>query len=394
MPFTLAKDVKPGTHVGVQLNYVACTDDGCGPDKKVEVKIPVVGKKKPKVTPPAVEEEGTVSIKLADDEKSVIVSFEPGFGWYFYLPGTTEPGKPISIQPKDAEGVTWGKVSIPPGNKLEMPLEVKVPFERKDDVKLIQLDITWQGCTSDGQCMPDRTETFGVAFSDAAKAVVESTGGPKEARGEVAFPVIDTDDLGDIPEDEGDIAALVKEKGLFFALGVLFLIGAGLAFTPCVFPIIPLVVATIGGGAAVPKKRLAVLLGTYVLGLCLAFSSMGLIAAFGGGSMSAAFESATVQYAFVILFILLAFGMLGLFELQPPQWLMKLQGGAQNRSGSILGCVPARCAGGRPGPVPAPAPSSSACCCSRRTQATPCSGSRCSSPWASAWARCSLRSAR
>jgi thiol:disulfide interchange protein DsbD len=74
-----------------------------------------------------------------------------------------------------------------------------------------------------------------------------------------------------------------------------------------------------------------------VAGLSVAFGTLGLVASLGGSSMSAAFVTPAATWAIAGIFALLAFGMMGVYEMQPPQWLMKVQGGAQGRGGSIVG---------------------------------------------------------
>lgn len=223
---------------------------------------------------------------------------------------------------------------------------------------------------------PEPTEA-GAAPEEGAGA---SLAGPAEPRGELFFPVYHSADEGapeegaepagaapDAPgapaggapagagpgpggapvpgglaaqggsdDEAGLVGTWYRESGLL-VLGLLFLVGVGLAFTPCVLPIIPITISVIGGGRAVPKGRLTALLGTYVGGLTLTYGGLGVFAAFVGGSMSAAFREPLVIVAISGLFFFLALAMLGVFELQPPQWLARLQGGAQRRAGSYVG---------------------------------------------------------
>jgi thiol:disulfide interchange protein DsbD len=71
--------------------------------------------------------------------------------------------------------------------------------------------------------------------------------------------------------------------------------------------------------------------------MSIAFGILGLAASFGGASISVAFEIPAVQVAIAVLFVFFAIGMLGIVELQPPAWLVNLQGGAQKKAGSLLG---------------------------------------------------------
>ena len=127
-----------------------------------------------------------------------------------------------------------------------------------------------------------------------------------------------------------------KEWGLLF-LGPIFLVGLLLAFTPCVLPLIPITVSIVGGSQENPvaRGRMTVLLSSYVLGLALAFGALGLAASFGGASLSAAFKSPYALWGIAGIFVVLAFGMFGVYEMQPPAALQRLMGGA--KGGSVVG---------------------------------------------------------
>jgi hypothetical protein len=127
-----------------------------------------------------------------------------------------------------------------------------------------------------------------------------------------------------------------KDWGLLF-LGPIFLVGLLLAFTPCVLPLIPITVSIVGGSQENPvaRGRMTVLLSSYVLGLALAFGALGLAASFGGASLSAAFKSPYALWGIAGIFVVLAFGMFGVYEMQPPAALQRLMGGA--KGGSVVG---------------------------------------------------------
>nr|MDJ0523620.1 cytochrome c biogenesis protein CcdA [Planctomycetota bacterium] len=301
----------------------------------------------PQVPPALSEEEGGAQVRLSKDGKEIIVTFAPTFGWYFYGPDDQTGSIQVSVEPVPTEGVEFGEVTLPPGEKITslMPYEVKVPFTRADSAKAIELKVVWQGCSEEGTCNNPRRESFRITWPGGADepAPAKEPDQPVE-QGEVLFPVVEDDEIGS-ESDSSVIQRLMRDSPLL-GFGFIFIIGLGLAFTPCVLPIVPITVSVItGGNADIPKKRLTGLLGTYVGGLALTFGAMGVIAALAGGGLATAFTLPAVQWGIAILFIALSFSMIGVYELQPPAWLMNLQGGAQKRQGSVLGAFLFGCLG-------------------------------------------------
>lgn len=346
MPVRLLADAPADAQAVLKARYILCSNDACGAPLDQVLRVPLrkaaPGAAAARMTGPRrpVQRGGaTVSVRLRDEPQRAVVRIEPSFGHHIYLPPKQESGLPISVGVLGGKGVTWGKVEIPLGGEQHDPVEIEIPVTIAEDAESLSVVVTWQACNATG-CLTQEKETFTfvrAASDGGAAVVVEPTEVVPRTRAEPAFPVVDDDEFEGGISAEGLIQQKLRETGLLLTLFFVFLVGAGLTFTPCVFPIIPLVVATIAGGQSVAKKRLLMLLGVYVLGLSLAFATMGLVAAFTGTSLSAAFESPWFIGGMALFFIVLSFGMLGLFELQPPQWLMRLQGGAQARGGSVLG---------------------------------------------------------
>ncbi|MDA1195881.1 MAG: sulfite exporter TauE/SafE family protein [Planctomycetota bacterium] len=355
VPVTLGPDTAPSTQVGAALTYSGCIKStGCyAPvkDHKVSVALPggagggVLADSTPVGSTVGIDvaNGGTASIDYDEDKGEVIVTFVPAFLHHMYGPGTTEPGTvPIGVEPVASEGVTWGPVAIEADDVIEMPVSVRVPVTKTDAVRELAVRVTFSACDDAGCKGPVQGERLTLRWPGAKAAPEEAPkGADAQKTGGLLFPVIEGDtldkSLAPVADDAGAVQAAAEES-LLLAMGLLFLMGIGLAFTPCVLPIIPITVSVItGGNADIPKQRLSALLLTYVAGLSLAFATMGTIAAGVGGSLSAAFAMPGVQWSIAILFIGLAFSMIGVYELQPPAWLMKLQGGAQKRSGSLIG---------------------------------------------------------
>ncbi len=373
IPVTLGKDVPNGILLSVDFTYLVCDDMACFQENTNTVTVAIGGnasghatgplgngstpadvsnggvvgdgsgkgikagdaKKGPTISPPITDKSGTATLTIDDKKDVAIVTFEPAFGFYFYMRGD-EIGSPVVVSPQKAVGIKWGAFEIPETGKFYDVQSVEVPFTRGTQAVELAIDVEWSPC-EEGTCYGSVKGTLRASFAEGVPT--PSTETPVSTKGagvigDVAFEVVEGDDIAGASGGKGPFGGKTGTIGL---MGLLFLLGAGLAFTPCVFPIIPMVVATIGGGGDIPKGRLARLLGTYVLGLSLTFAVLGVVSALTGASMSAALESKTFQWAFSILFIVLSLGMLGVYELQPPEWAMKWNRGAEKRAGSYLG---------------------------------------------------------
>ena len=370
LPITLGEDVVAGTRVGVTLSYTGCDDQQCYPRVEGQIAattLPVgaAGVADPGPAPAPGEDEGEgeaageggaegdeaegpvlttsqlggmgtrVWITLNEDEDVLTVHFEPPLGWHLYLPPQGIDGIPLDVQPVEAEGVTWGEFEIPFGDHQYDPLDIPIPFEREPDATLVQVRVSWQACADeDGSCGAEEERVFGITWDDPA--LVETPDEPELPVGDLQFPVIKGDDLSVAAADEGgDLAS----SG-WLALFPIFLVGALLALTPCVLPIIPITVSVVAGGATeMPKSRLFKLLGFFSLGLGVTYGILGLASAFLGQSISVIFNYPLVLWGFVLFFAAMALSMMGLFEIKPPEFMTKFQGSAQEKGGSVFGAI-------------------------------------------------------
>jgi thiol:disulfide interchange protein DsbD len=118
----------------------------------------------------------------------------------------------------------------------------------------------------------------------------------------------------------------------FFGFGLL------LAFTPCVFPMIPILSGIIAGqGTNLTKLRGLVLATAYVTGMALTYAAAGVVAGLSGAMLSAALQNAWVLGAFAAVFVLLALSMFGFYELQlPVSWQSSISASAGRLRGGHL----------------------------------------------------------
>lgn len=138
---------------------------------------------------------------------------------------------------------------------------------------------------------------------------------------------------------EQKLASVIGTHG-FAAIAVFFGAGLLLAFTPCVWPMIPILSGLIAGaGTRLTTARAFALSLVYVLATCVVFTILGVIAGLAGANLAAWMQQPAILIAFAILFVLLAFSMFGAFSLQLPSALQTRLAALSNRQrgGSLAG---------------------------------------------------------
>lgn len=135
--------------------------------------------------------------------------------------------------------------------------------------------------------------------------------------------------------------AQVLQGGQLLTIVPLFLLlGLGLAFTPCVLPMVPILSSIIVGDSAKPSRKRGLLLSlTYSLGMALVYTAFGIAAGLAGEGLAASLQKPWVIGAFALLLSSLAFSMFGLYELQLPAALQSRLSDSANRrtAGKLAG---------------------------------------------------------
>jgi thiol:disulfide interchange protein DsbD len=217
----------------------------------------------------------------------------------------------FKVIPKPVDGITFGKISYPKGDKepsigfvYRGDIESKVPFHIDNDLQpgdyTISLSIDYQPCAEiGGICYPPGRETMDVVLS-----IVQ---GQSKNQSESIPPV----------GIEGRLASAL-EKGSLIAFLVVFVGGLLTSFTPCVYPMIPITLAVIGAQASGSKLKGFVLSLFYVLGIAITFSTLGVIAA-KTGSLFGSFAQHPITIVLIsTIFLLMGLSMLGVFVMQMP----------------------------------------------------------------------------
>src|SRR5690606_29883024 len=264
----------------------------------------------------------------AVDGNTVEVSIQVAPGYYLY--------KDKIGAETVADQVQLGKLDLPPGEMkhdqyfgdMEVYTEdvfAILPLARATPESLdLELDVKYQGCADGGICYMPVTRTLEVSLpkATAVTALSSATTGPAPQ------------------SEQARLASLISSAGLWLVVATFFGAGLLLAFTPCVLPMVPILSGIIAGdGDDVSPRRGFTLASAYVAGMALIYTGAGIAAAAVGVQLQAVFNQPWVLSLFAGLFVLLALGMSGLFDLQMPSSVQSRLAAISGRqkSGTVIG---------------------------------------------------------
>lgn len=264
------------------------------------------------------------------DDRTLVASFKLAPSYYLYR-------NKIHFTIKDP-GVKVASVDMPQGKLKHDPnmgdlIELNQSFlatillERNNTAAQdVTLDASYQGCTAKGLCYPPINKT--VKLSLPALSAMAATA-PRQS-------MDNTPQAGISGESENSQIARLFKQGSFW-LVVSFFFGAGLllAFTPCVFPMVPILSGIIvGRGHKITHAHGFILSLAYVMGMAITYAAVGVVAGFSGTLLSNALQTPWALGGFALIFVLLALSMFGLYELQLPA---ALQGRLTDTSNKLHG---------------------------------------------------------
>ena len=262
------------------------------------------------------------------DGNRLELSIEVADGYYLYR-------DKISVS-TSSDRAQLGRPSLPPGEMKSDEYFGDVAVYHEDvltsltvaratpEAMELAVDVSYQGCADGGICYPPVTRTLSVLLP-AATAVTAL-----EAVSAATAPV----------SEQARLAALISGASLWAVIGTFFGAGLLLALTPCVLPMVPILSGIIAGaGDKVGPAKGFTLALSYVLGMALVYTAAGIAAAAIGVQLQAVFNQPWVLVLFAGLFVVLALGMFGLFDLQMPSAvqsrLASISG--RQRSGTMIG---------------------------------------------------------
>ena len=259
---------------------------------------------------------------FVQQQDELVVSWTIADGYYLYkdkikLGGIavsfSHPSYPASMQIEDEY---FGVSEV-----YFHQLTLRIPLTDISDDAVFK--IQYMGCAEAGLCYPPVTKELPLLSNKNAK---QNDTAPVPNDNNV--PVSSQNSLAETLTDGASLATLVG----------FFLLGIGLAFTPCVFPMYPILTSIIvGQGSQLSNKRAFTLSLSYVQGMAVTYSLLGLVVASLGVKFQAYMQHPAVLIVASIIFVLLALSMFGIFNLSlPSSWQEKVSNVSNKQQGGSL----------------------------------------------------------
>ena len=237
---------------------------------------------------------------VAIDNQTLVITWLIKEDYYLYkdkMSFVADGAKIVSINFPEAklkQDEFFGQVRV-----YEKPVEILVTLsEIQNDA--LTLNIGYQGCWSGGVCYPPQNDLIRISLS-GAKTIQSQSGESTNT-------------------EELKASELFQQGGLALFFGSL-LAGLALSWTPCVYPMIPILSGIIIGQKQTPSTIKALLMSlTFVLSMSLAYGFIGATAGyFGAGiNLQAIMQTPWILVVFSLIFIFLAFSMFGFYDIQLP----------------------------------------------------------------------------
>ncbi len=261
---------------------------------------------------------------FAQKGDELVLSFDIAQGYYLYKKQFKYVIKNASVgEAKYPKGVIIDDEFFGESEVFYHNVSITLPIEFADSEGVVK--VRYQGCADAGLCYPP---TVKVVYLSEVRNLSQTTE--------------NSDTTGEIGVSEQFALAeqLINKDNLIVTLALFFALGVGLAFTPCVFPMYPIVSGiVIGQGKPKTTSHAFWLTFVYVQGMSITYSLLGLVVAVAGAQFQAALQHPVVLGIFIVLFVALAVALFGGFEIQlPAKYQEKLTHMSNNQTpGSFVG---------------------------------------------------------
>lgn len=253
------------------------------------------------------------SFSIKENNSRLNIRFDIADHYYLYL-------SRISLK---QDGANLPFIFTPePVEKEDEYFGVVKIFKHSVDIQTVPvsnspISMSFQGCAEAGLCYPMQKRT--IPFNSAA---------PENKAKQVDS------------EDVNSIAAFLQSGSLIWQMFIFFALGVGLAFTPCVFPMIPILSSIIvGQGSNLTTRKAFVMSLTYVLSMAFTYALAGVLVGYFGAkaNIQLYLQNPWVISTFAGVFVVLSLSMFGFYELQLPRSIQdKLNQFNQNQQGGHL----------------------------------------------------------
>ncbi|MCK5918874.1 MAG: protein-disulfide reductase DsbD [Cocleimonas sp.] len=304
----------------------------------IELGIPAFGKNSNNNGPLPPDQAFAFDIS-AVDKQTLNARWQVTPGHYLYQ-------KKIRFRLLDAQGIELGEWVKPKGKSQKDPTYGDTIVYNKDfDIRIplighadsVTIKTSYQGCSKlTGICYPPQNKTQTISLANAPE---------KSQATSASISGIDNTssvNSGEKISEQERFANILKGNSLLTILGLFFLAGLALTFTPCVFPMIPILSGIISGqGSDISKKKAFILSLAYVIPMALTYAIVGVLAGLSGESLTAALQIPWVIGLFALLFVVLAFSMFGFYELQMPASIQNKLTSVSNqqKGGTFIGAA-------------------------------------------------------
>lgn len=211
--------------------------------------------------------------------------------------------------------------------------------------------VRYQGCADKGLCYAPTKQTIALdqiikqANTNDATAVFSALNSPENELDSTSSDTTSNNEVVSVSEQH-QLADMLKQDSLLLTLVAFFVGGLLLSFTPCVFPMYPILTGIIVGAgkelsSPLTTKKAFTLSFFYVQGMAVTYTLLGIVVALAGAQFQAIFQHPYILIAMSVLFIFLALSMFGIFNLAlPASWQNKLNNlSNKQQGGSIAGVV-------------------------------------------------------
>jgi thiol:disulfide interchange protein DsbD len=249
------------------------------------------------------------------DQKTIEVSYQIADGYYMYR-------ERFAFR---AEGATLGEPVIPAGKvKFDETFQKDVETYRKlvvitlpvEAAGRFKLVATSQGCADKGLCYTPMDSQASLSPGGGG-GLLSAARGSSDNQSSVSDTGVAPAAAAD--SEMGRIESSLKSGRLLAIMPLFLLLGLGLAFTPCVLPMVPILsFIIVGEGAKATRLRGFTLSAAYSLGMAIVYTALGVTAGLLGEGLSAALQNPWVLSAFALLMAVLSLSMFGVYQLQMP----------------------------------------------------------------------------
>jgi len=228
-------------------------------------------------------------------------------------------------------------------------VNIHIPITSNPDASnQFTLSYGYQGCVEDRICYPPITKYLkldlaqnDISISDVQPALDEQSAAVNVSS-IVEEPSSEIRTANTELSEQDQFASIIENENLLFVIGAFFLAGILLTFTPCVFPMIPILSGIIAGqGETITTRKAFTLSLVYVLAMASTYAIVGAIVGKFGAEFNIQiwFQDPVILSVFSIIFVLLALSMFGFYELQMPSFIQSKVTEISNRQkgGNLVG---------------------------------------------------------